>query len=351
MKISQTIIDIYKRLFVGRSDFYWKYTNNVPFLYKYQGKNIILKDSEIELILMSRNTLGLSPFVDNHKVLYGAVDIDAHTSSKDTYKDKLNKHAIANRKRNKYIEYLKAGHYTFMVNSSGSNGGWHIRIYPPQPMSAIAMREFVGKMQRDLFGDIVDELYPKQDELTEVTPYGNQLKAPLSLHQKHNKFATIYDVENDKVMSFEDSTIFLLDFIEEIPNAKMPFVDITHRRMTKATNLDNTNMVTPQHCRVIEEFATKYEFPTGGLIRHHYIDPNVAVYVKEHPNIELPYLKAQGKPRHALSSWKRKHNSFLCWQIQLFLKHYENSSPLMKKCLRTCKFCPYNNIESDTTEK
>lgn len=342
--ISKTFIELYKSIFIARTDFYWKYNRGMPFLNKFRDEPIRLVDDDIENVISGNKTLGVSMFTDNNNVKYGIIDIDAHTADSDTLKDVLKKQLDAKDRMYKYSDELR-DKATFLVNSSGSNNGWHIRIYPPKPVSAVIMREYLAELQKKLFGALVDEIYPKQDCLDEITKYGNQVKLPLVIHQKHNRRALIYDIDEKELIPLEKTIGFLLNFATEIENAKPIFVNTNIRITRKYRPIeDDGEEYIPPYCAVIEDYATKFQFPSGAYIRHHYIDPNVAVYAKTHQHVEYSYLQAQGKPRYALRSWAKRINKFRCWQIQAYMKHYENQ-PLMKKCLGKCKLCPYNNRE------
>jgi len=346
--ISQTMIDIYKKWFVARTDYYWKYTNNQPYLLKSNDQPVELKDVELIKLLESNNTIGLSPFVDNYNVMYGGIDIDAHYKDDETSKNKLLKILRAKKRMLMYAKELDLQGYTFVTSSSGSDG-WHIRIYPPKPIYAIVMREFIAELQIKLFKELVDEIFPKQDELNENTLYGNQMKVPLSYHQKCKNFAVIYDYENTKLLTFEESVNYLIDNIDKLYKIKPIFSNTNIRRVKKSVDIVDGDYILPKYCKVIEEYACNFEFPSGAYIRHHYIDPNVAVYIKDNPDIEYKYLRAQNKPISALCNWRKKLNKFRCWQIQAYLNHYSNN-PLMKKCLTACKLCPYNNREVVTED-
>lgn len=330
---------IYEQVCIARKDFHWVYSNEgIPFLnIDKDNKPRELRKSQIYKLLSGNNTIGLSPFVDNNNVLYGAIDVDAHTGSDDNKLTLAIKRKDADIRRDKYIEWFNKNGYLYFINSSGSISGWHIRVYPPHPIPGYMMAKFLEKVQYELFNKLIDEIYPKQDELTEVTPYGNQIKAPLSRHKKHNRLSLIY---TDRMLSMSESLWFLDDFREKISKAKPIF--ILKKKEPKETIDNYGNKDTPRYCAVIEEFATNYEFPTGYYNRNHYIDPNVNVYTADKPDIRQAYLSRQKRREGSLKNWSKRDNKFSCAQILAYLNAHSDN-PMIKKCIGKCSACPYNN--------
>ncbi len=336
----KTFIDVC----VGKRDFFWKYSNkNIPFLSRVMGIDQYLTDDILKNVLKGKETIGVTPFIDKDYVLYGAIDIDAHISDNDSFLKIAHKRKYADRRCKKYMEWLDNYGYKYFVNSSGSPCGWHIRVYSNKPCLAYVMRRFLENLQIECVGDVDDEVYPKQDNLSDEKPYGNQLKLPLSLHKKYNNNAVIYD--KGKFLSIEESLSFIDSFHSEIPSAKTVKIDEnTKTRIDekKKPTYGDVDLETPEYCAVIEEVIAEKSVPSGYVTRHHYLDPNVNIYTFDKPDLRQRYKNTQKRTESSLKNWTRIHTSFNCSQIHSYLREYK-SNPVIQECIKRCEECEYNN--------
>lgn len=358
--ISDNELEKILKFMCGRMDFYWEYKNGVPFMTKEE-----LTPDKLNLHFIGGNALGFSPFIDNDKVMFIGWDFDAHTSSDLT--DEENNKLIEDAKNDAVLVYnfLRNKGLAVILNSSGSKGR-HVRLYC-EGANAQKMRVYGHYVLWKLFGDIhKHEVFPKQDRLSEQTPYGNQMKGYLCVHPKHKKRANI--IAGDRILDFENSLKVIEMTLEGgMGILKMDTEDYeTVKQLMKGKNapsfnpgaftLSNSGSVNIPRCNFIEQIATKFVLPSKNKYsRHTCIDPNIQAYSYLSPASKIKYAKMQGRNSDtAFRNWEHYWNggkpSFNCGQIISYLKNH-NDNDTCKKGLKFCEECKHFKEHKEKRDK
>lgn len=332
MKLSTKQFNAFCNVCVARKNYYWEYCP-APFLQKDKDIPRNLSDSVIKDHIRGSRTLGLSMFVDNNDVLYGGIDIDVHSDT-DEERQRLAQHLP------KLTAELENLGYLFFVNSSGS-AGRHIRVYSNKPINAKIMRYFLIDLQERVLGECKHEVFPKQDELNENKPFGNQMKAVLAIHPKTKKLAGI--VENDMVLDLDQSLNFLVEFEKKIPEAKPIEFTVSeqleqrHRKKKYDGVIETTTKFnTPSYCAGFEEVACQLLLPSGKATRHDYLDGNAYQYLSDKPQLMTDYCEIQGRDHTAFNGHEKWNWS--CKTIHKYLR--ENTGDGIEQWKEKCSKCP-----------
>ena len=356
-------IESFNKLNIARKDYYWGYTPH-PVLVKDKDQPRYLGDSTIKKHIKGEEVIGLSPFVDNENVLYGGIDIDVHgptplvieNKEKEIGKEATSKWVqeqidIAQKHADGDVplicEELDKLGYSYLVNSSGSSGR-HIRIYGPEPTNAKVMRYFIKDLQKRILGEERHETFPKQDCLSEDTPYGNQMKAILAIHPKTKGLAGI--IVNHEVQDKETSLLLMHEFYSKLKNAKQIEFEITPeieeeiKRTNNAKKIDIKDVQTinefdvPNYCGTLEILSKKF-IPSNKHTKHEYIDSNAAHYMKDKPDKLQSYCEVQGRNYTAFNGHDKR--KFLCAGIRKFINNSDH--PVASECKSACASCPLFN--------
>ena len=320
----------YIKTCIARTDYYWEYTDGVPYC-----KHKKLERETIQKLIDGKIILGLSPIIDKENVLFGAIDFDVHSSSKPEQKlfEKINDKILTS--ICKELDKLK---YLYFVNSSGSKGK-HLRVYNRGPINAKIMRYFLIDLYKKCSNQIPQEVFPKQERLDDKTPYGNQIKAVLAIHPKTKQRANI--IQDGKILSLEQSLIFLADFSEKMDKANSIGFEITEKmekEYGKSFDFDNIEeQPVPKYCEFIEGVACQQELTSGKATRHDYLDANVAVYCtnNQKPEIMDSYMVIQNRNSTAFNgfeNWK-----FSCDTIRKYCKMNDLKDCICSKYQKTKK--------------
>jgi len=336
-QLTKEYSEAFKRVCVARKDYYWEYTPK-PFLQKDNDTPRYLGDSVINDHIKGIKTIGLTMFVDNENVLYGGIDLDAHG---DTKKEQQ----LVNKDLTKLKKELSNKKYLYFVNSSGSDGR-HIRIYSNKPTNAKVMRYFLIDLQERILGECRHEVFPKQDCLSEKTPFGNQMKSVLAIHPRTKLLAGM--IEGKNVLDVEKSLKNLVKFSAAIPTAKEIKFKITQQLEVKHTKKSFNGVVettiknnVPSYCAGFEEIACTQLLPSGKATRHNYLDGNAFQYLSDKPELFRSYCEIQGRDHTAFNgcgnwSWK-------CQTIHTYLR--ENSGTGIEQWKDKCSTCPLYSKE------
>jgi len=352
---------------IGKSDYYWKYKKNgSPFLVKdLQSKNpIAVNFSDIINHFQGNKILGFSPFLDDERVNFCAIDFDAHTSDKLTEQQNQQLINEAQDESKKVYNYLHSLNLPVILNSSGSNGR-HIRLLCIGA-KAKDMRIFLKYILEKMLGDKdKHEIFPKQDNLNTTRLYGNQIKGFLGKHQKKNSWS--YIIVNDNMLNFKESVEYvckIIDNFSSYSDITIPKEDyerikkedekiFTHISMLNNNELNYSNDgEVPNYCDVVENVLVKYCLPScGKYTRHHCLDPNIASYSINHIHIKEKYAIIQNRIdnngkllKTAFDNWSNYWNGvpkFKCEQILGYLKYHAKKDKHCKEALNRCVRCEH----------
>lgn len=353
-------LDIILRFMVARTDFFWKY-EKTPFHQKQNISGEFLRDH-----FLGAKIGGFSPFIDNEKIMFGAIDFDAHTSEdlSNEENERLIKEAQEDSKR--VYEFIKK-QYPFVIRNSSGSKGRHVRMYCEGAL-AKDIRIYFKWVLEQVCGDIdKHEIFPKQDNLNEERPYGNQIKGFLGIHPKTKQRSTI--IVNDIQLDMFDSIKFITELmkLEKVGRIEMPSEDYDRiATMDKATAyiekvkslgknfvIDNTSV--PNYCAFIEKIACKKALISSGRYnRHACLDPNIASYSIKHPEAKRMYMNKQGRTsdtalRNWSNYWKKDKPTFNCAQIIAYLKYHSKNNKDALKGLELCLEC--KNFKSFLEQK
>ncbi len=338
---------------VAREDFYWEYSKKgVPYCKKETYGLSNLKDH-----FLGKTTLGFSPFIDNERIIFAAVDFDAHLS-KDLTQEENNKLILeAKEDSEKVYTFLIKLKLPVIINSSGSEGR-HVRVCCPGA-KAEDMRIFMKWVLEQTLGDLdKHEIFPKQNKLEEGKPYGNQIKGFMGIHPKTKRRATI--IKEGNVLDVQDSLKFLVELGQDSWNFEglqmteedydrikdsdkaIKYIKKAKENKLKGYVVDDS---VPKNCPFIEEVAAMEVLPSAGKYnRHACIDPNIASYGIEHPATQEKYAYSQGRSSStAFDNWSKywgDHPVFSCVQIIAYLEHNSKNNEVAKKGLKKCLACP-----------
>ena len=337
---------------IGRTDFYWEYCNGVPYCKK---KELTAEDLNNHLV--GTKVFGGSPFIDNETIMFGGVDFDAHRDTNDTEEDYQKKIIEAQSDAKEVSEYLKGWKLPVVLNSSGSEGR-HVRYYcAGAPAKNIRM--YLKFVLFKLLGDPnKHEVFPKQDNLCEERPYGNQMKMALCIHPKKKKRANV--IAGDKILGIKDSIKVMRMALENAGNIPkfsqqdydtIQSLDKSYAYVEKYNTAEYTESMQdiPKYCSFFEDVATKYSLPSKDKYSRHFcLDSNMAGYGMTHPETRIAYANAQGRTSHtAFDNWKKYwidgKPEFKCGMIVAYLRNHskhgnKNALKGLKKCLSCPKF-------------
>jgi len=335
---------------IGKTNFYWEYMNGTPFC---QKKQFTFEDLNNHLI--GSKVFGFSPFIDNKTIMFAALDFDAHRDEDDTEETYQAKVVEAQEDAIKVYEYMKSYKLAVVLNSSGSEGR-HVR-WCCKGAPAANVRLYLQYVLYKLFGDPnKHEIFPKQDELSESTPCGNQIKGCLCVHPKHKKRANI--MGGKVVLDFHNSLKVMNMALENLGNVPkfsdadvklIQNLDKSHKYIEKYNNKDYIKDLQniPEYCAFFEEVATKHSLPSDNKYsRHKCLDSNMAGYGITHPNTRIAYAEAQGRTSHtAFDNWPKKWKDgipqFNCGLIIAYARtHSKKGNKNAHKGLKKCLSCP-----------
>lgn len=365
-------INVFKTVCVATTKYYWEYTPK-PFLMKRDNQPIELTDETIKQHIEGKKVLGLPPFVDNNNVLYGGLDIDCHKPTEaalkiqlDEFKGDVDKLKIwsddfVSESRKclkedvpKLTNELDRLGYLYFLNSSGSEG-IHLRVYSNSPLNGKVMRYFLLDLQERILGEIRHEVFPKQNELNEETPFGNQMKAPLAIHPKTGNLAGI--IKDSKILNRQESLDFFVGFWERISSTKKIEFEVTeqieHKFESKAVHYsteeaDIKNAAKlPSYCDGIETVACLLPLPSGTYTRHQYLDGSAYAYLKDKPELFKNYKKMQGRDSTAFNSSDK-----WTWDCRTIFKYLSgNKGKGIELWKSKCKKCIYFQKNIDDSLK
>lgn len=328
----------------GRTDFYWEYFRGVPKMLKQKLPIYKLKNH-----FEGENALGFSPFINNETIMFLGWDFDAHTNPELTEEENQELIKTAHKDSEKVFNYLKKLGLCVVLNSSGSQGR-HIRLYC-EGAKAKEMRVFGHYVLWKVLGQHdKHEVFPKQSDLNETRPYGNQMKGYLCVHPIKKQRANI--IVDGKMLDFEESVKFIIKTI----NKGMGSLNISEQDYKMIEGLmENKPAFSFQHldtqiplhyCSFIEEVATKKVLPSKGKYsRHTCLDPNIQAYSYFSPEAKQKYAEVQG--RHSDTAfrnwehyWEDGNPRIKCGQIIGYLKNNQDNinCALGLECCRQCKF-------------
>jgi putative DNA primase/helicase len=353
-----TSFDAFTEVCVASRRYFWLYTPNLFLKKNSKNEPVQLTDSLIRQHIQGKSVLGLSPFVDDENLLYGAIDFDVHKPPPKVKELKIKELGVEGYQKYeeeflakarkevaedlpRAVDELKKNGYLFFVNSSGSEGR-HLRVYSNAPMNAKIMRHFLLDLQERLFGNAKKhEVFPKQNKLDKNTPFGNQLKAVLAIHPKTRKLAGI--VQDGAVLDRSQSLKFIEDFAKKIPHAKEIKFDIPPELEKKYKSVKFVGAISsdgetncPNYCAGFEEVACKVLLPSGSATRHDYLDGNAFQYLKDKPQLFRDYCSFQGRDRGAFNKcegWR-----WSCKVIHKYLRKNEGEGIALWK--EKCASCP-----------
>jgi hypothetical protein len=339
------------RFMLGRDDFYWEYSSKgVPFCKKEK-----ITPTDLTKHFLGSLVLGLSPFINDTCIMFGAIDFDAHTSDKLTEEENEKLIIEAQEDSKKVFEFLKERSLPVIRNSSGSKGR-HVRLYC-EGVKAKDIRIFLRYVQEQTLGDSdKHEIFPKQDCLEKEKPFGNQIKGFLGIHPKTKLRSNI--MAGNRILDVRDSIKYLIKLFEaEFKDVKMPKEDYDRltteekaiKFLSKAGKVGKFELTetqdVPKYCSVIENVASKFPLPSNNKhARHTCLDPNIASYGIDHPEARQLYSQAQGRTSNtAFDNWSKYWKSnpvFNCSQIIAYLKDHAKGNPNALKGLECCIDCP-----------
>lgn len=350
-------------LFFGRGDFYWEYLNGNPICQHKQ-----LTEQDIKDHLIGSKILGFSPFLDNEHVSFGAIDFDAHTSEELSKRrnDELVK--IAQEESLNVYNFLKGMNLFVILNSSGSKGR-HVRLVCPG-MLARDTRIFLKWVLKQVTGDAEKhEVFPKQDNLNAVRPYGNQIKGLYAIHPKHKKRANI--ILNGNELDLFDG----VEYVSKLFNSwnsfspiQMPekdykdLLESQKKHIIQLKNINSSNLIfsndgqVPQYCAVIERVLSRKVVPSSGKYnRHACLDPNIAAYGIKHPTARQDYQRVQSRHSNtAFDNWSKYWDGepvFKCKQVIAYLRHHAQVNDECDEGLSLCANCPhYQKLSANKKE-
>lgn len=153
-------------------------------------KQPITKAAFIDHLTTGNKVVTIGQLNKNNQCKWGAIDIDEYDS--------------------KFIETIKQKIYSHKhpLNIVQSvSGGLHLYLYSQEHISGALMRNALSYFVKELELNPKTEIFPKQPELTEETPYGNMIKLPYAagLHSKEisTHVKKIKELAKNKIF-FED---------------------------------------------------------------------------------------------------------------------------------------------------
>jgi len=349
--LSKADVNAFISFNIGRTDYFWEYCNGIPFCQKRE-----FTGEDFNNHLLGAKVFGFSNFIDNKNVRHGDIDFDAHRDEEDTEEMYQAKEKVAQGDAVKVYEYLRSFGLPVILNSSGSSGR-HVRWYVGGA-PATNVRMYLKYVLYKLLGDPnKHEVFPKQDELVEDRPFGNQIKGMLCVHPKHKLRANV--IAGNRILDMAQSLKVMKLALENagtVPKFSredyntIQALDQSHGYIEKYNTkeyLETQNV--PDICPFFEEVASKYALPSKDKYsRHGCLDCNMAAYGITHPETRIAYAEAQGRSSHtAFDNWPKYWTDgkplFSCGQIIAYLRNHvkfgnKNAKLGLAKCLSCPKF-------------
>jgi hypothetical protein len=176
---------------------------------RYLDKKLPISERDILQHLEGKQTIG-GYQIDNHNnfVKWLCFDVDAHPK-KEEEREACNEKAEKQKKE--LAEFLNNLNIPFILEESGSAHSYHFWIFL-KPVHASSAYDFGHDIRKELGWKESDiEVYPKQKQL-DKKGYGNFLKLPLGISQKHGGKSRIY--QDGKP-------------VRKITNLEIKYIDIT----------------------------------------------------------------------------------------------------------------------------
>lgn len=352
---------------VAQRKYYWIYAPH-SWMVKDGDSPKFLGDSLIKAHLQGKEKhgfivcLGLSMFVDNYTVLYGALDFDVHgytpkqrelklkefggdetklNKDEDKFKEKQRKQIKEDLP--KICEELDTSKYLYYLNSSGSEG-IHLRVYSNKPINARVMRYYLKDLQARIIGDSErHEVFPKQDELNEDTPYGNQMKGVIAVHPKTKKLAGI--IKDGEVLDREQSLNYLVEFAKKIPKAKIISFAVTEEIrkkyekkpivLSESERIQTNSKGIPYYCGALE-VGEENIFPRP--MHDSGMDIQAFLYYQDKPKKFARWKEMQGRLDSAFNTAEKG-----VWLCNVQQKYYRKNkdNEVGKKCIAACMSCSH----------
>ncbi len=352
-----TIYDIetFKKFSAPDRNYYWEYVNGSPVMIKEK-----LTDELIIQHLNGVKTLGFSPFVDNENLMFFGYDFDAHRSDEETDEEFEKKVQEAQSDSEKMFNFYWDLGFPVILNSSGSKGR-HLRVYCEGANAKYVRLMAKWIMLKILGNPDKHEIFPKQDDLNESRPYGNQMKGLFAIHPKHKKRANV--ILNGRELDILSG----LNYCKGMLNNEFILLGIDEEELEEYNKLngkikyssddfDNKNLQDiPEYCEFFEKFATEYPLQSGGeYTRHLRLDPQMAAYRINHEETCIKYMVKQQRNNMTCFNWKNKWvdniPTFNCGAIINYLRYWQDEAiknqdiekmKLYSNALISCESCKY----------
>lgn len=170
------------------------------------------------------HTIGVYTLDVNNIVRWICWDIDAHFDpTKETEYELLAKQKKADQDAQRLYDYLCALGLHPIFEKSGSPHSYHIWLFI-KPVEAKTAKAFGEDIKAAL--GLKCELFPKQTVLNTKKGYGNLVKLPFALHQKHKTRSTVL-VGGEWVENIIKCTVHAVDISAYVPVPRAVSVDET----------------------------------------------------------------------------------------------------------------------------
>lgn len=249
------IAELLEKLFVNRYNAYGEaYFNKKTNKTAYKKKESGIHTTLIKTHIRGDITIGIYQ-LNGSRVKWGCLDFDENTKEDYANVKKL------------YLEACKLELNPLLELSGGGKYKCHIWFFGN--CEARDMKHLLEELCNKA-GVRPHEIFPKQEQTTESSPYGNLVKLPLALHLATKKRSTFLNDNFEQVNTpeaIEELLTFHLNNIIKIPEMSMGAVAGTGRvvgaRTDKKLILEIKNPIKPEKYNDFFNFVLKNELPAG----------------------------------------------------------------------------------------
>jgi hypothetical protein len=163
-------------------------------------------------------TLGLHSTSPDNLCLALAGDVDAHNDKADP--------DVNWRIATLIVEVLAELELNALIFDSDGKGGFHVWTFFKKPVASAAVKWLADHVNTRLkaAGLPAIEFFPKQDEVTLQTPYGNWIRAP-GKHHKRDHWTRIYDPQGANWLEGEAAALALIRQAGDMPGKLLEAFD------------------------------------------------------------------------------------------------------------------------------
>jgi hypothetical protein len=221
-------------MFANRTDHYaQQFKNHRTGKWEFCKVKSILTEEVLNKHINGTITIGTYQIGLDDAVTWCADDIDSHGTDPEEAREKVRR----------IVEVLRKYDIPFLLESSGSEGGFHIWILLGRTRTYNAFR-FIRQINAE--AGVEAECWPKQKSLdSKDAKFGNLLKLPICYHNKTGGRSAFLDADTFEPLEgpiFHPGLVQLLEIPEPSKDEGMPKAKGTASDPKNLANMANTNI-------------------------------------------------------------------------------------------------------------